>query len=61
MAIAPRCSSSSPTPHTPKNVLIVAEKDARAGRDREAILAKIAETKAFFGIQYHHLERLLGL
>ncbi|SHF07956.1 class I SAM-dependent methyltransferase [Devosia limi] len=46
--------------HTPKNVLIVAEKDGRVGRDREAILAKIAETKAFFGIEYHYLERLLA-
>ena len=47
--------------HTPKNNLIVAEKDGRAGRDREAILRQIAETKAMFGIERHYLEGLLGL
>ncbi|HTM78026.1 MAG TPA: methyltransferase, partial [Devosia sp.] len=44
--------------HTPKNVLIVAEKQAKPA-DAQAIAAKIAATKAFFGIDYHHLERLL--
>ena len=47
--------------HTPKNNLIVAEKDGRVGRDRDAILAQIAETKAMFGIDKHYLEGLLGL
>lgn len=47
--------------HTPKNNLIVAEKDGRAGRDRETILKQIAETKAMFGIEKHYLEGLLGL
>jgi hypothetical protein len=47
--------------HTPKNNLIVAEKDGRAGRDREAVLKQIAETKAMFGIERHYLEGLLGL
>lgn len=47
--------------HTPKNNLIVAEKDGRVGRDREAILAQIAETKSMFGIDKHYLEGLLGL
>jgi SAM-dependent methyltransferase len=47
--------------HTPKNNLIVAEKDGRAGRDREAVLTQIAETKAMFGIRRHYLEALLGL
>ena len=47
--------------HTPKNNLIVAERDNRAGRDREAILKQIAETKAMFGIEKHYLEGLLGL
>jgi len=47
--------------HTPKNNLIVAEKDGRMGRDREAILKQIAETKAMFGIEQHYLEGLLGL
>jgi hypothetical protein len=47
--------------HTPKNNLIVAEKDSRVGRDREAVLKQIAETKAMFGIERHYLEGLLGL
>ncbi|KFC66288.1 SAM-dependent methyltransferase [Devosia sp. LC5] len=47
--------------HTPKNNLIVAEKDGRAGRDRDAILKQIADTKAMFGIERHYLEGLLGL
>lgn len=47
--------------HTPKNNLIVAEKDSRAGRDRDAVLRQIAETKAMFGIKRHYLEGLLGL
>ncbi|MHA6728907.1 class I SAM-dependent methyltransferase [Devosia sp. A369] len=47
--------------HTPKNNLIVAEKDGRFGRDRDAVLKQIAETKAMFGIERHYLEGLLGL
>lgn len=47
--------------HTPKNNLVVAEKDGRAGRDREAVLQQIAETKALFGVERHYLESLLGL
>jgi len=47
--------------HTPKNNLIVAEKDGRVGRDREAVLKQIAEVKAMFGVERHYLEGLLGL
>ncbi len=47
--------------HTPKNNLIVAEKDGRLGRDRDAVLKQIAEIKTMFGIEQHHLEGLLGL
>lgn len=47
--------------HTPKNNLIVAEKDGRAGRDRDAVLRQIAEVKAMFGVERHYLEGLLGL
>ena len=47
--------------HTPKNNLIVAEKDGRAGRDRDAVLKQIAEIKALFGVERHYLEGLLGL
>jgi len=47
--------------HTPKNNLIVAEKDGRAGRDRDAVLKQIADVKAMFGVEQHYLEGLLGL
>ncbi|HEY0175719.1 MAG TPA: SAM-dependent methyltransferase [Pedobacter sp.] len=46
--------------HTPKNVLITGIKIRDAAAQPE-ILEKIRETKAYFGIGYHHLERLLGL
>jgi len=45
--------------HTPKNNLIVAEKDARAGRDGVGIAEAIAKAKAMFGIERHYLETLL--
>lgn len=53
--------------HTPKNVLVVGIKPLNPlkgtseMRRKEEILQKIKETKAYFGIDYHHLERLLGL
>jgi len=47
--------------HTPKNNLIVAEKDGRVGRDRDAVLKQIAEIKTMFGIEQHYLEGLLAL
>ncbi|GHA14911.1 methyltransferase [Devosia pacifica] len=45
--------------HTPKNNLIVAEKDSRAGRDRDAVEQQIAAIKTLFGIEQHYLEGLL--
>lgn len=47
--------------HTPKNNLIVAEKDGRVGRDRDTVLRQITDTKAMFGVEQHYLEGLLGL
>ncbi|MDR6784261.1 SAM-dependent methyltransferase [Pedobacter africanus] len=54
--------------HTPKNVLVVGiriKAEAASGRAEESrkaeIRQKIAESKAYFGIGYHHLERLAGL
>ncbi|MEM5474395.1 SAM-dependent methyltransferase [Hoeflea sp. AS60] len=47
--------------HTPKNNLIVAEKDGRAGRDRDAVEKQITEIKAMFGIEQHYLEGLLDV
>lgn len=45
--------------HTPKNVLIVGQRTGR-GKD-PAVLQKIAEAKAFFGIRQHYLEGAVGL
>lgn len=54
--------------HTPKNVLVVGVKksprsDVRSlkSEEQEVILQKIKDTKAYFGIDYHHLEQLLDL
>lgn len=54
--------------HTPKNVLVVGVKKSPRSEvrtpksdDQKAILQKIKETKAYFGISYHHLEKLLDL
>lgn len=53
--------------HTPKNVLVVGVKKAESlkpkaeSERKEEILQKIKASKAYFGIDYHHLERLLGL
>jgi SAM-dependent methyltransferase len=53
--------------HTPKNVLVVGVKKAKSSKmkaeseEQQAILQQIKETKAYFGIGYHHLERLLEL
>ncbi len=48
--------------HTPKNVLVVGVKrKALSVAQQEEILQKIKETKAYFGIEYHHLERLIEL
>ncbi|WP_439584768.1 class I SAM-dependent methyltransferase [Dyadobacter bucti] len=47
--------------HTPKNVMIVGTKDARNSIDKNAILKKIKEAKEYFGIGYHHLEKISGI
>jgi hypothetical protein len=47
------------TEHTPKNVLIVAQK-TRRGRDA-AQLKKFNEAKSYFGIRRHYLEDAVGL
>jgi SAM-dependent methyltransferase len=47
--------------HTPKNVLVIGEKRRNTTPDQPAILEKIRQTKQFFGIEYHQLERLMGL
>ncbi|MCX2576198.1 class I SAM-dependent methyltransferase [Pedobacter sandarakinus] len=53
--------------HTPKNVLVVGIKrtdnlkPTEAAEKKAEILAKIKDIKAYFGIGYHHLERMLAL
>lgn len=47
--------------HTPKNVLIVGTRGKRSEKSQAAALEKIREAKRFFGIEYHHLERLAGI
>lgn len=53
--------------HTPKNVLVVGVKPLNPlkgtseAKRKDQILQNIKETKAYFGIDYHHLEQLLDL
>ena len=47
--------------HTPKNVMIVGIKNQRDAPEKESILKKIHEAKAYFGIDYHHLEKMAGI
>ncbi|MEA5458775.1 SAM-dependent methyltransferase [Arcicella sp. LKC2W] len=47
--------------HTPKNVLVVGIKGKVNPKKQAEILEKLKATKAYFGIDYHHLERLLAL
>ncbi|MFC3562120.1 class I SAM-dependent methyltransferase [Pedobacter jamesrossensis] len=53
--------------HTPKNVLVVGVKRAESlktkaeSKRKTEILQRIKDSKEYFGIGYHHLERLLDL
>ena len=48
--------------HTPKNVLVVGIKTKdQSSKTKADILQKIKNTKTYFGIGYHHLERLLEI
>ncbi len=47
--------------HTPKNVMLVGVKSQTNKAHQSEVLRKIEATKAYFGITYHHLERLLHL
>ena len=44
--------------HTPKNVMIVGIKKQNSTLKDEQILQKIKDTKLYFGIEYHHLEKM---
>jgi hypothetical protein len=41
--------------------MIVGTKDKRNMADQPGILKKIQEAKQYFGIGYHHLEKIAGL
>ncbi|WP_449437628.1 class I SAM-dependent methyltransferase [Pedobacter steynii] len=45
--------------HTPKNVLVVGIKGSVDNNKKTEVLAQIEATKDYFGISYHHLEKLL--
>src|SRR5690606_7817029 len=47
--------------HTPKNVMIVAEKKSISVERQQEILAKLASLKSYYGLDYQHLERLCEL
>lgn len=47
--------------HTPKNVLVVGVRKEIDDVRRLKVLEKIKSTKAYFGLEYHHLEKLMGL
>ena len=47
--------------HTPKNVMIVAEKKSKTDNQKQELLKKIEDTKKYFGISFHYLEKLMGL
>jgi len=47
--------------HTPKNVMIVGIRDEKSALKEELVLQKIKDAKAYFGIEYHHLEKMTGL
>jgi SAM-dependent methyltransferase len=46
--------------HTPKNVLVVGIKGKINPKKQVEILEKLKITKEYFGIGFHHLERLVG-
>ena len=49
------------TEHTPKNVLIVGIKKSQSSTVNQEILKQINGLKKLYGIEYHHLEKLLEI
>jgi SAM-dependent methyltransferase len=47
--------------HTPKNVMIVGVKNRKSTAKDPKLLQKIKDTKAYFGIKTHHLEKMMGI
>lgn len=46
--------------HTPKNVLLVGQKTTKAV-DKDAIAKQIHDLKQMYGIEYHYLEKVMGV
>lgn len=49
------------TEHTPKNLLIVGVKNKTMADPDPEVIKEIKELKSLYGIEYHHLEKLLSL
>lgn len=49
------------TEHTPKNVLIAGIRKKPVESPDPAVLERIRALREMFGVEYHHLERLLGI
>jgi len=47
--------------HTPKNIMIVGTKKKNSNENKQEILQKIKDSKAYFGIVNHHLATKMGL
>ncbi|MCC6181142.1 MAG: SAM-dependent methyltransferase [Bacteroidia bacterium] len=47
--------------HTPKNVMIIAERKPKTKEQKQFLYSKIQEAKAFFGVKQHHLEKLMEM
>ena len=47
--------------HTPKNVMIVGIKNAKATPKNAQILEKIQAAKTYFGIEKHYLEQITSI
>ncbi len=47
--------------HTPKNVMIVGTRSQKRAKKDEKLLQKIRDTKAYFGIEFHHLEKMMEI
>lgn len=48
--------------HTPKNILIVgSKKRSISNSEKDKIFMRIQKTKEYFGIDQHHLEKIMGL
>lgn len=47
--------------HTPKNVLIVAQKNSKSEEEKLEILKTIKNRKTYFGIEKHYLESIMNI